>query len=61
VATSIFDIVTLTLVFDLHIENLKTLDMVTGLEINVRQSVTVKNPGGHIGFFTCQSNLAQSD
>jgi hypothetical protein len=27
----------------------------------VRQSVTNKNPGGHIDFFTYQSNLAHSD
>jgi hypothetical protein len=27
----------------------------------VRQSVTDKNPGGHIDFFTYQSDLAYSD
>ena len=27
----------------------------------VRQSVTDKNPGGHIDFFTYQSDLAHSD
>jgi hypothetical protein len=27
----------------------------------VRQSVTDKNPGGHIDFFTYQSDLANSD